>query len=89
LHYVARSLTPGVAGGSEEKALQQAREIGKRNTFRGNIALAAVYRSQDDDQIASGLPVNSMRLWNGKETKQVENDAGQDVADLFADLWFG
>jgi tetratricopeptide (TPR) repeat protein len=41
---------PAIAGGSEEKALEQAREIGKRDTFRGHLALAAVYQSQDDDQ---------------------------------------
>ena len=41
---------PGIAGGSETKALEQAREIGKRNAFRGHLALAAVYQSQDDDQ---------------------------------------
>lgn len=41
---------PGIAGGSKEKALQQAREISKRNTFRGHLAMAAVYQSQGDDK---------------------------------------
>jgi len=41
---------PGIAGGSEEKALQQAREISKRNTYRGHLAMAAVYQSQGDDE---------------------------------------
>jgi len=41
---------PGIAGGSKEKALQQAREISKRNTYRGHLALAAVYQSQGEDE---------------------------------------
>ena len=41
---------PGIAGGSEEQAELQAREIAKRNVFRGHLAMASIYQSQENDQ---------------------------------------
>ena len=41
---------PGIAGGSEEKAEQQAIEIGKRDVFRGHLAMANIYQAQENDQ---------------------------------------
>ena len=40
---------PGIAGGSNEKAMEQAREIARRDTYRGHLSLASIYQSQDDD----------------------------------------
>src|SRR5438128_758952 len=37
---------PGIAGGSEAKAIEQAAEIKKRDPFRGHLAYASVYRKQ-------------------------------------------
>ena len=38
---------PAIAGGSEEKALMQAKEIAKRHPERGALALARVYQKQE------------------------------------------
>ncbi len=38
---------PGIAGGSKEKALEQAKEISKRDPIRGKLAEAMVYRGDD------------------------------------------
>lgn len=39
---------PGIAGGSEEKALDQAREISRQNPARGHLAMAQVYQHQGE-----------------------------------------
>ena len=39
---------PAIAGGSEEKAMEQAKEIGKHDTARGASAMASVYEQQQD-----------------------------------------
>ncbi|MGZ4808943.1 MAG: tetratricopeptide repeat protein [Thermoanaerobaculia bacterium] len=40
------TLAPSIMGGSEEKAKQQAAEIGKRDAFQGHRALARIYTRQ-------------------------------------------
>lgn len=41
---------PGIVGGSEEKAEHEAKEIGKRDVYRGHLAMARIYQSREDDQ---------------------------------------
>ncbi|NNK31905.1 MAG: tetratricopeptide repeat protein [Xanthomonadales bacterium] len=41
---------PGVAGGSEEKALEQAEEIARRDPYRGHMIRAAVFQSRNDEE---------------------------------------
>ena len=43
---------PGVAGGSDEKALEQAEEIARRDPYRGHMVRAAVFQSGNDDEAA-------------------------------------
>ena len=43
---------PGIAGGSPEKAREQALEIASRDTFRGHLAMASVFQTEGDDEAA-------------------------------------
>jgi len=43
---------PGIAGGNPEKAREQAMEIARRNTFRGHLAMASVFRTEGEDEAA-------------------------------------
>ena len=43
---------PSIAGGGDDKAMEQAREIGKRDTYRGHLSLASIYQSQQDEPAA-------------------------------------
>ena len=45
-------VAPGVVGGSKEKALEQAREIAKRDVMRGHLAMGAIHDSEEDAQSA-------------------------------------
>jgi tetratricopeptide (TPR) repeat protein len=42
---------PGIAGGSEEKALEQAAEIRKRDSLHGHLAYASIYRKQQKPEL--------------------------------------
>jgi Tfp pilus assembly protein PilF len=42
---------PSIAGGSEEKAVEQANEIRKRDPLRGHLAYAAIYRKQGKPEL--------------------------------------
>ncbi len=45
---------PGIAGGSEAKAIEQATEIRKRDPFRGHLAFASIYRKQQKLELVRG-----------------------------------
>jgi Tfp pilus assembly protein PilF len=45
---------PAIAGGSEEKAAEQAAEIRKRDSLRGHLAYAAIYRKQQKPELVRG-----------------------------------
>lgn len=43
---------PGIAGGSEEKAMEQAQEIFRQDSARGHYAIARVYQHQENAEAA-------------------------------------
>jgi tetratricopeptide (TPR) repeat protein len=45
---------PGIAGGSEEKAAEQAAEIKKRDSLRGHLAYVSIYRKQQKPELVRG-----------------------------------
>ncbi|HVR38890.1 MAG TPA: tetratricopeptide repeat protein [Thermoanaerobaculia bacterium] len=52
---------PGIAGGSEEKAKQQADEIKKRDALAGHRAYARIYKNQKKNDLALREMITSVR----------------------------
>ena len=54
-------MAPGIMGGSEEKAIEQANEIKKRDAFRGHAAWAYIYNRQKKPELARKEYVDLVR----------------------------
>jgi tetratricopeptide (TPR) repeat protein len=55
------SIAPGIAGGSDEKALEQAGEIKKRNALEGHRAFGRIYNRQKKFDLARKEYVDAVR----------------------------
>jgi tetratricopeptide (TPR) repeat protein len=55
------TLAPGIAGGSDEKAMEQAAEIKKRDAVRGAAAYASIYNHQKKPELARKEYVDLVR----------------------------
>jgi len=55
------SIAPGIAGGSDEKALEQAAEIKKRNALEGHRAFGRIYNRQKKFDLARKEYVDAVR----------------------------
>ena len=55
------SIAPGIAGGSDEKALEQAGEIKKRNALEGHRAFGRIYNRQKKFDLARKEYVEAVR----------------------------
>ncbi|HEY6137434.1 MAG TPA: tetratricopeptide repeat protein [Thermoanaerobaculia bacterium] len=54
-------MAPGIAGGSESKAMEQANEIKKRDSFRGHRAWAVIYGRQKKPDLARKEYIDAVR----------------------------